>query len=101
MPLVNGRLMDGDNNIIAWDHIMRLQEYQRIYGFTLANKLTKQHVLFQKNKIKVKLAVQVLRKSAANSLLTLSQLGIEHFENVGAIVQYLELFDSLYDFMNS
>jgi hypothetical protein len=31
----------------------------------------------------------------------LSQLGIEHFENVGAIVQYLELFDSLYDFMNS
>jgi hypothetical protein len=94
-------LMDGENNIIAWDHIVRLYEYQKIHGFTLANKLTKQHVLFQKNKMKVKLAVQVLSKSVANSLLTMSQLGIEHFENVGATVQYLELFDSLYDIMNS
>jgi hypothetical protein len=70
-------------------------------GFTLANKLTKQHIMFDKNKIKVKSAVQVLSKSVANSLLTMSELKINNFDNFNPTVHYLQVFDSLYDVMNS
>jgi hypothetical protein len=94
-------LIDGNNNIIEWQHIVNLYQYQKTHGFTLANKLTKQHVLFEKNKMKVKLAVQVLSKSVANSLLTMCELKIAQFHNVHATVEYLQLFDCLYDIMNS
>jgi hypothetical protein len=94
-------IIDPDNNIITWKHIVNLYEYQKKHGFTLANKLTKQHIMFDKNKMKVKLAVQVLSKSVANSLLTMSELKIDNFDNVNPTVHYLQVFDSLYDVMNS
>ena len=91
-------LIDGKNNVIRWQHIV---EYQKNNGFTLANKLTKQHVMFEKNPMKVKYAVQVLSQSVANALLTMSELKQEKFENVEATVEYLTTFDSIYDIMNS
>ena len=94
-------LIDGKNNVIRWQHIVDLYEYQKNNGFTLANKLTKQHVRFEKNPMKVKYAVQVLSQSVANALLTMSELKQEKFENVEATVEYLTTFDSIYDIMNS
>ena len=94
-------LIDGKNNVIRWQHIVDLYEYQKNNGFTLANKLTKQHVSFEKNPMKVKYAVQVLSQSVANALLTMSELKQEKFENVEATVEYLTTFDSIYDIMNS
>ena len=94
-------LIDGKNNVIRWQHIVDLYEYQKNNGFTLANKLTKQHVMFEKNPMKVKYAVQVLSQSVANALLTMSELKQEKFENVEATVEYLTTFDSIYDIMNS
>ena len=94
-------LIDGKNNVIRWQHIVDLYEYQKNNGFTLANKLTKQHVMFEKNPMKVKYAVQVLSQSVANALLTMSELKQERFENVEATVEYLTTFDSIYDIMNS
>jgi hypothetical protein len=93
--------MDSSNNKIEWRYIVDLYEYQKIHGFTLANKLTKQHVMYEKNQMKVKLAVQVLSQSVANALLTMCELKIPTFANVHATVEYLKLFDSLYDIMNS
>ena len=87
-------LIDGKNNVIRWQHIVDLYEYQKNNGFTLANKLTKQHVMFEKNPMKVKYAVQVLSQSVANALLTMSELKQEKFENVEATVEYLTTFDS-------
>jgi hypothetical protein len=57
--------------------------------------------MYEKNQMKVKLAVQVLSQSVANALLTMCELKIPNFENVHATVEYLKLFDSLYDIMNS
>ena len=94
-------LIDGTNNVIRWQHIVDLYEYQKNNGFTLANKLTKQHVNFEKNPMKVKYAVQVLSQSVANALLTMSELKHEKFQNIDATVEYLKTFDSVYDIMNS
>lgn len=94
-------MIDPNNKMIEWKYIVELYEYQKLHGFRLANKLTKQHVMFEKNQMKVKLAVQVLSKSVANALITMSEMKIEKFENVHATVEYLQTFDSLFDIMNS
>ncbi len=75
-------LIDGYNDIIEWQHIVNLYQFQKTHRFTLANKLTKQHVMFEKKKMKVKLAVQALSKSVANSLPTMCELKIAQFHNV-------------------
>ena len=80
---------------------MKLYEYQRTSGFTFANKLSKQHVEFYKNKMKVKYAVQVLSQSVASALLTMCELKHPDFVNVDATVHYLKTFDRIYDIMNS
>lgn len=51
--------------------------------------------------MKVKYAVQVISRSVANALLTMSELKIPEFQNVHATVEYLNMFDSMFDIMNS
>jgi len=94
-------LRDVNDNEIKWQYIVELYNYQKENGFTLANKLTKQHVMYEKNPMKVRYAVQVLSQSVANALLTMSELKIKNFEDVNATVKYLKMFDSVYDIMNS
>jgi len=94
-------MIDWNNNKIQWQHIVDLYEYQKNQGLRLANKLTKQHIMFEKNTMKVKYAVQVLSQSVANALLTMSELKIPNFENVHATVDYLKMFDCIFDIMNS
>lgn len=43
-----------------WRHIEQLQNIQENEGMTLANRLSRQHVQYQNQKMKVKLAVQVV-----------------------------------------
>jgi hypothetical protein len=94
-------MLDWNNNEIQWQHIVDLYEFQKTQGFRLANKVTKQHIRFEKNPMKVKYAVQVLSQSVANALLTMYELKIPKFENVHATVDYLKMFDSIFDIMNS
>jgi hypothetical protein len=94
-------IIDWNNNQIQWQHIVNLYEYQKTQGLTLANKLTKQHIKFEKNPMKVKYAVQLLSQSVANALLTMKELKITNFEDVQATVDYVKMFDSMFDVMNS
>lgn len=57
--------------------------------------------MFEKNPVKVKFAVQAVSQSVANALLTLYELKVEHFENVHPTVDYLKIFNGLFDIMNS
>lgn len=94
-------MLNAENNVINWKHIVDLYEFQKKNGFTLANKITKQHIMYEKNKMKVKLAAQVLSKSVANALLTMCELKYDDFSDVEPTVEYLTIFDTLFDIMNS
>jgi len=94
-------MLDHDNNVISWHNIVNLYEYQKKNGYHLANKLTKQHIDFEKNKMKVKFAAQVMSQSVANALLTLSEMNHPDFLHVIPTVNYLKTFDRVYDIMNS
>ena len=94
-------LVDAKNRLVKWKHIFDLYNHQKSEGFHLANKLTKQHIEFQKNPMKVKFAVQILSRSVANALLTMKDLKIDGFNDVEGTVDYLMYFDSIFDVMNS
>jgi hypothetical protein len=84
-----------------WHHIQQLYELQESEGLSLANKLTKQHVNFHTQKMKVKLATQVLSASVANAMKFLRLQNHELFRDSEATELYVETFDKLFDILNS
>jgi hypothetical protein len=83
-------MIDSNNGKIQWDHIVSLYYYQKNQGLYLANKLTKQHVMIEKNKMKVKFAVQVLCQSVANVLLAMCELKVQYHEGSFYIFCFLK-----------
>lgn len=51
-----------------WKYINELFEFQNKTGFRLGNRLTRKHAYFQRHKMKVSLAAQVLSQSVADTL---------------------------------
>lgn len=62
-------LYDADGNKIEWKYFEELHKLQEAEGLHLANKIRSKHIAFYKNKIKVKLASQLLSMSVAHSFL--------------------------------
>jgi len=60
--------LDYENNEINFEYVQRLCYLQEKEGCHLANKLRKNHILFFKQKMKVKLATQLLSQSVADAL---------------------------------
>ncbi len=62
-----------------WQHLELLQERQQVEGLTLANKLTQRHVQYKLQKMKLRLAVQLLSASVASALQFLRVNGFAEF----------------------
>jgi hypothetical protein len=60
--------MDNDAIPATWNDIKNLHEFQEEIGIKIVNKLTDAHVNYQNNKMKVRLATQVLSDSTADGL---------------------------------
>ena len=78
----------------------RLHELQDKEGIRAANKLTRLHIEYAKNKMKVKLAVQVFSSSVAKALLFLEETGHPDFVGAGATAGFLLLVDEAFDYLN-
>jgi len=90
------------NDYIKFDFIETLFILQEQEGCHLANKLRKQHIFYFKQKMKVKLATQLLSKSVADALKFCKyKLNIDDFAGVDATVNFIELFNSAFDILNS
>ncbi|XP_022170832.1 uncharacterized protein LOC111034103 [Myzus persicae] len=81
------QLMDKNRMIIDFDYIKKLFILQEQEGCHLANKHRKQHIFFFKQKMKVKLATQLLGQSVADALkfyklksIKLYKLSQDHLE---------------------
>lgn len=69
-------LVDWNGRNIKWDLVKRVQELQEVEGLLLGTKLTKNHVNFHSQKMKVKLATQIFSKSVANALQYLKNVDV-------------------------
>lgn len=95
-------LMDCDDNLIEWRFIEALVTLQENEGLHLANKLRRAHSNFFKQKMKVRLAVQLLSESVADALeFCEEKLKLSEFRGCGATVQFIRLFNNAYDILNS
>jgi len=94
--------IDRDGKQICFNLVEKLFLIQEDEGCHLANKLRKSHIFFFKQKMKVKLASQLLSQSVADSLkFCKHNLGLEEFSNVDGTVNFIEMFNAAFDILNS
>jgi hypothetical protein len=94
--------VDGEGNIIKWKHIEELQKLQEHEGLKLANKLSSNHLKFEKHKMNVRLAAQTLSSSVANAIEFLdSSVKIPEFCDSKGTVKVIRVIDQLFDMLNS
>ena len=80
-------LMDKHGNAMSWDYLVRLQELQELEGLHLANKLHAAHIDCS---------------SVAGALeYCEGKLKLPQFQGCGPIVQFISVFDRLFNVLNS
>jgi hypothetical protein len=85
---------DGNGGIISWSYIKALHKLQNCEGLRFANRLTVAHVEeWQRRKMKVKLAVQVLSTSVADALQFLLEQRHPLFVGAGPTIRFIRLMD--------
>lgn len=91
---MHGRKID----YIYLEHLLNLQEAA---GLHMATKLTKAHILYQKQKMKVRLATQLLSDSVADALEHCADLKIPEFQGCEGTINFIRLINSVFDVLNS
>lgn len=94
-------MLVSDKGEIRWMYLVDLLKLQEKIGFQLANKLSRAHLNFLNNKMKVRFAVQTLSSSVADSLEALKKLKQEKFQDCNATVEFIRIIDRIFDFLNS
>ena len=97
-----GSFVDSEGNDIKWSHMEHLQNLQVKEGLNLANKLTTNHLKFEKHKMNVRLAAQTLSSSVANAIDFLDKWGeLPNFSGSNGTVKFIRTIDRLFDILNS
>ena len=97
-----GSFVDSEGNDIKWSHTEHLQNLEVKEGLNLANKLTTNHLKFEKDKMNVRLAAQRLSSSVANAIDFLDKWGeLPNFSGSNGTVKFIRTIDRLFDILNS
>ena len=95
-------LKDKDGKDIRWQYLIELEKLQESEGLRLANKLRSAHINWKPQKMKVNLAAQALSSSVADALeYCEGKLKLPQFQGCGPTVQFIRVFDRLFDVLNS
>lgn len=95
-------LVDADGREIDWKYLVRLQELQETEGLHLGNKVKKAHIFFQKQKMKVRLATQVMSKSVADALdFCRVELALPEFQGSEGTACFIRILNDIFDILNS
>lgn len=77
------------DGIISWEYLKRLYELQSSIGLKFANKLSKSHLEWTQNKMKVKFATQTLSASTAGALEFLKNTGHDKFQGAEETIKFI------------
>lgn len=94
-------LYDGENGKIEWKYVESLYKFSIQNNVTYGHKITKEHIEYTHNKMKVKLATQLLSNSVAETIQKLMDRGIPEFQGAEATIKFLKNFNNLFDIMNT
>lgn len=97
-----GSMLTTNQQIIHWHYISSLHNAQEYHGLKLGNKLTSNHINFQKHKMKVNLAAQNLSSSVADAI---DFMNVVHknpqFQDSETTITFIRTVDKLFDILNS
>lgn len=84
----NPFLMNKDKMTIKWEYFVTLEEFRTKKGFIRTHKLNKKHIQYKNFKMNVRLAVETLSDSVANSMQYLKTQGYGEFEESSATIEF-------------
>ena len=93
--------MNGENEPIKSKHIVEMHKIQSLECLKFANKLSNQHVEFERHKMHVKIAAQTLSSSVADAIDFLSIAHQPGYEDCSGTVKFIRTIDRLFDLLNS
>lgn len=85
---------------LNWDLLVKLAEKQYTDNVELGNKLTKHHINWKQTPMVVRLAVETLSNSVADTLEQLNDDKYDDFIGCEALVKFIRLHNNVYDFLN-
>lgn len=95
-------MIDENSGIIDYTFIIKLCELQETEDLHLGNKLQRQHIQFFKQKMKVKLAIQLLSRSIAESLtFCKNNFNLDNFKNCDATINFIMIMNDSFNILNS
>lgn len=74
---------------IRWDYLEKLQQLQESEGLRAANKLTRAHINFCRQIMKVRLAAQTLSSSVSKALEFARLLGLTAFQGCEGTARFI------------
>ena len=95
-------LYTSDGETISWNYVVELYKLQEERGLHLGNKLTRSHVYYKDNKMKVKLATQLFSKSVADSIsYARNTLNLSQFKGSEATEKFIRSINDCFDIQNT
>lgn len=94
-------MIDGRNGQIKWEYFVELEKCSRENGFVIVNKMNRKHIEWQQRKMKVRIAVETLSASVADSMEYLMVQGHPKFKGAEATIAFVRHFNNLFDIFNS
>ncbi|KAI5744908.1 hypothetical protein M8J76_006466 [Diaphorina citri] len=95
------RNLISNDGVVQWSFITELFSLQDAEGLRLANKLTRGHINWYDQKMKVRLAAQTLSESVATAIDHCRESNLPGFQNSEATSSFLRKFNDLFDYLNS
>ena len=93
---------NGEVSLIKLEFIDKLKNLQESLGLSLANKLKKKHVVWEKHKMSVRLAAQTLSASVPAAIDFLGEDLLESdFQGSESTTEFIKKIDTIFDMMNS
>ena len=96
-----GEFQIPNRGTVKWEHIKKLNELQQNEGLRAGTRLTSEHVNFEKQKMKVRLASQTFSSSVATALNFARQLKIPGLSDSETTEFFVRMIDRLFDIFNS
>lgn len=95
-------LVNRQNDEIKWEYIQKLVEIQEKEGLLAGTKLKSRHLQWFREKMRVKIAAQILSRSVADALIFLEKdVKISEFAGSEATSEFILLFNNIFDVFNS
>lgn len=88
------------NKLIDWNLLVKIDERQSSSNFNLGNKLSDLHINWHQKPMSVKLAVETLSHSVANTVAQLRKDGYIEFKDSEQTEKFLRYFNNAFDILN-